>query len=232
MHILVYGADGATGRRIVRQALDRGHRVRASVLRHDRDAMQAADLEWTETDILNPGAPERDMADVDVVLNAVGIHAASRAAWSPPPLHSDGTRNILTAMRGAGVDRLITISASFVRTMARGPIWFELAARMALSTIVADMARMEGILREAGDIRWTAVRPGWLLDEGPSGDFEIFADVIPRHLIRTRTGDLAAFMLRCAEEDLHIRETPAIARAEPAEASGPRAVLAAMRRGS
>ncbi len=94
------------------------------------------------------------------------------------------------------MDRLVTISASFVETMARGPIWFQAAARLGLASIFAQMGEMEKILQATPWLRWTAIRPGWLLDEAASGDFEVFHDVIPEDLIRTRTGDLAAFMLR------------------------------------
>lgn len=112
--------------------------------------------------------------------------------------------------------------------MARGPIWFEVAARMGLKEVFDDMAAMEDYLRDQTDIAWTAVRPGWLLDEEKTADYRIFPAVIPEDLIRTRTGDLAHFMLACAEDGTHIHETPAIARPEPSEKSGPDAVLAEM----
>ncbi|MEM7489866.1 MAG: NAD(P)H-binding protein [Pseudomonadota bacterium] len=228
MHLLIYGADGATGGRLVHQALEAGHRVRASVHDIDSAMLEADRLEWVQSDVLDPETLTADMDGVDVVLNAVGIDAGPTTAVAPPPLHSQGTTNILAAMRAAGIDRFITISASFVETLSRGPIWFEAAARLGLKAIFDDMAEMERVLRAADDIRWTAVRPGWLLDEGPSGDFQVFDKVIPPDMIRTRTGDLAAFMLDCATEDLHLRGTPAIARPESPSKSGPDAVLREM----
>ncbi len=227
MHILILGANGATGSRLVTQALDRGHRVRAADVElvdgrttHDR-------LEWVECDILAPSGLDRALAGVEAVVDAVGINAGPGTVFSPPPLYSKGTTNVLAAMKDADVDRIVAISASFVETMSRGPIWFEAAARIGLASIFAQMAEMEEVLRASG-ARWTAVRPGWLLDEGPSGDYGVFDDVIPEDLIRTRTGDLADFMLRCVEEDIHIRATPAISRPEPAEKSGPDAVFREM----
>ncbi|MGB3408734.1 MAG: NAD(P)H-binding protein [Jannaschia sp.] len=226
MHSLIYGADGATGTRLVRQALDAGHTVRASVRKLDSPPLVAERLEWIESDVLGAVGLAQDMAGIDAVLNAVGIAASPQTAVSPPPLHSKGTRNIVEAMRETGVTRLVTISASFVETMARGPVWFELAARLGLHEIFDDMAKMEDFLREQDDIDWTAVRPGWLLDEAASGDYGVFENVIPKDLIRTRTGDLAHFILTCAQGGLHIRETPAIARPEPNTKSGPEAILA------
>lgn len=228
MHLLIYGADGATGGRIVSQALERGHRIRATYHAGEPPAMRHADLDWVQSDLMTREGLDADLDGVDAVLNAVGIDANPRTALHPPKLHTEGTHNLIEAMRAAGPDRLITISASFVETMARGPIWFRAAAELGLKSIFEQMADMERMLDVARDIRWTAVRPGWLLDEVPSGDYQVFDDVIPEDLIRTRTGDLADFMLRCAEKDLHVHGTPAIARPESARVSGPDAVLKEM----
>lgn len=225
MHILVYGADGKTGARLVDQALARGHRVRASCHSLSGSERKAEGLEWVATDLMDGDVPMGDMVGIDAVLNAVGIDAGPDTVINPPPLHTTGTRNILAAMRSANIDRLVTISASFVETMARGPIWFEAAARLGLASIFAQMGEMEKILQATPWLRWTAVRPGWLLDEDATGEAQVFDDVIPEDFIRTRTGDLAAFMLDCAENDQHLRATPAIARKEPADKSGPEAVL-------
>ncbi len=224
-HLLIYGADGATGGRLVELALSAGHRVRAAHLAGPEPSLTHERLEWTRSDILTPGGLAADLEGIDAVLNAVGIDAGPKTAVFPPKLHTEGTLNLILAMRKSGVDRLVTISASFVEERDRGPIWFRVAAKTGLRAIFEQMGDMERILRATETLRWTAVRPGWLLDEGPSDHAEVFADVIPPHLIRTRTGDLAAFMLRCVEEDLHIRETPAIAGPEPASKSGPDAVL-------
>ena len=227
-HLLIYGADGATGGRLVSQGLQRGHRIRASHHAPEAPATRHERLEWVQSDLMTRDGLDADLQGIDAVLNAVGIDAGPSTVFDPPELHTEGTANLIAAMRATGVDRLGTISASFVETMARGPIWFRVAAELGLKSIFDQMAEMERILQAAPDLRWTAVRPGWLLDEGPSGDYQVFPDVIPPDLIRTRTGDLADFMLRCAEDDLHIRETPAISRPEPDAVSGPDAVLKEM----
>ncbi|TFL20290.1 NAD-dependent epimerase/dehydratase family protein [Jannaschia formosa] len=220
----MFGADGATGRRLVEAALADGHRVRACC--HGRRlTRQHPDLECVEADLMTRSGLEAHLEGTDAVLNAVGIDAKPTTVMNPPKLYTQGTLNLILAMRAVGVDRLVTISASFVETRARGPIWFRAAAETGLRAIFEQMADMERILQATETLRWTAVRPGWLLDEGPSGDYRVFPNVIPENLIRTRTGDLAAFMLRCAVEDLHVRETPAIARPEAPSKSGPDAVL-------
>ncbi|MDB2407557.1 NAD(P)H-binding protein [Jannaschia sp.] len=224
MHLTIFGADGATGARLIEAGLEAGHTLRAVYLA-DRPERRDARLTWEQGDVLTRDGLEALVEGTDAVLNAVGIDAGPSTVVNPPPLHTQGTLNLLLAMRSVGVDRLVTISASFVETRARGPIWFRAAAETGLRAIFEQMGDMERILKATETLRWTAVRPGWLLDEGPSGDYRTFPEVIPEDLIRTRTGDLADFMLRCAVEDLHIRETPAIARREDPSKSGPDAVL-------
>ena len=131
----------------------------------------------------------------------------------------------LKAMRKTGVKRLIVISASFVASRDRGPIWFRAAAMPALDRVFRQMGDMERILRSTDDIDWTAVRPGWLLDGARTGDYTVTPDVIPRGLIRTRHADLADFMLTLAEGKGWNRQTPAIARKEPFSVSSPLALL-------
>ncbi|MEL6960916.1 MAG: NAD(P)H-binding protein [Pseudomonadota bacterium] len=225
LNLMVLAGDGATGAHLVEQASAAGHRVIATVHACDGSEPDFPNVKWVNVDLLKPDGLAAHLRGCDAVLNAVGIDAGPNTVLFPPPLHTEGTLNLITAMREADVTRLVTISASFVASMDRGPIWFRLAAKMGLRAIFREMAEMERLLRVTQDIEWTAVRPGWLLDEAAGGEITVTPDVIPPHLIRTRTGDLAAFMLRCVEDRLHIRETPAIAAPEPDSKSGPDAVL-------
>ena len=208
--ILVFGAEGATGREVVRQALERGHPVRASELAFHEpqppgvEAMPANVLE----DDLGPV-----VRGVDAVISCLGVPNDPRTLLSPPPLYTEGTRHIVEAMEAEGVRRLVVISASFVAAPDRGPFLFRTAVIAALSKVLDQMRGMEAMLR-ASPLDWTAVRPGWLMEAEASGDPWIGPDVIPEDLIRTRTGDLAALLLDCAAEDRWVRQTPAIARDE------------------
>ena len=112
-----------------------------------------------------------DMDGIDAVLNAVGIDAGPYTVVNPPPLHTDGTRNCSPRCEGASVDRLITISASFVETMSRGPIWFEAAARLGLASIFAQMGEMEKILQATPWLRWTRRAPRMVAGRGGVGRF-------------------------------------------------------------
>lgn len=222
--LAVFGAAGATGQHVVRQAVERGHLVRA------------IEPEWPGDPGLPEGATPRtanvlrdDLAPAlegcDAVVSAIGLGLSLRAVLRPPPVYTEGALHLIDAMNTLGIRRLIVVSASFVETRDRGPIWFRATSAMALERVFTQMAEMERILRASDDMDWTAVRPGWLMEGPLTADYTVTPDVIPRHLIRTRHADLAHFMLNCVETGEWIRAAPAIARAEPASASGPSALM-------
>ncbi|MBJ3762625.1 NAD(P)H-binding protein [Maribius pontilimi] len=222
--LAVFGATGATGAEVVRQAAARGHRVRAIEPGWPDDPGLPEGVETRVADVLTD-----DLSDViagcDVVISAIGLGLSPRTVLSPPPLYTEGALHMIDAMRAQGLSRLIVVSASFVETLDRGPHWFRATTGLALERVFTQMGEMERILRAAGDIDWTAVRPGWLMQGDLTADYTVTPDVIPQDLIRTRHADLAHFILHCAETGDWSRATPAIARAEPASATRPDTVL-------
>ncbi len=223
--ILVFGAGGTTGREIVARALDEGHVVHAAekdppagMPDHERLRLSIADVLRDDLAPLMEGA--------DTVISALGVGLTPQTTLDPPPLYSEGTLRIVEAMKGAGLRRLVVISASFVGGHRDLPLWFRAMALPALHQVITQMADMERILRASDAIDWTAVRPGWLLDAPHTGDYTVAENTIPRGMIRTRHADLADFMLRCATSADWLRAFPAIARREPLRESGPHALVA------
>lgn len=211
--ILIFGAEGATGREVVRQAVARGHPVRASDRAFQAPEALPSGVETVAADVLKDDL-RPVVADMDAVISCLGVPNDPRTLLDPPPLYTEGTRRIMEAMEAERVRRIVVISASFVAAQDRGPFLFRTAVIAALSKVLDQMREMEAMLR-ASPLDWTAVRPGWLMEAGPSGDAWVGPDVIPPDLIRTRTGDLAALLLDCAAKDDWLRATPAIARDEP-----------------
>ncbi len=230
LKLAVFGAAGDTGDQIVRQALQRGHDVRAVERAWDAPPPWAASVELAEADVLSADLAEA-VADRDAVISAIGLAPSPMTVVAPPPLYTEGVLRTIRAMQGAGVRRLAVVSASFVASRDRGPLWFRAAAQTALDRVFTQMGEMERILRAADRIDWTAARPGWLLDAPLTQDYTVTPDVIPPNMIRTRHADLAHFLLDCVETGDWIGGTPAIARSEPASASTPdKLIRAALRR--
>lgn len=221
--ILLFGATGDTGRHIVDQALDGGLDVRAAERDFPEDFREHDRLEKRHADLLDSGL-EKLMDGVDHVVSAVGLPRDPQTLINPPPLYTEGAVNIVSGMRKAGVKRLVVISAAFADPDATVPMWFKAATRP-LDRVFRQMAEMERVLRVCDDIDWTAVRPGWLLNRPHTGEFEVSVDDLPAGKLRTRRADLAQFMLDCATDGKHVRETPFIARKENATLETPPALI-------
>ncbi|MBV7266792.1 SDR family oxidoreductase [Erythrobacter ani] len=221
--ILLFGATGDTGRHVLDQALERGHSVRGAEREWPSDFCDHERFEQRKGDLI-----EGDLASLmdgaDCVISAVGLGRDPQTLINPPPLYTEGAVQIVKAMRKTGVSRLVTISAAFADPKATVPLWFK-AATAPLDRIFRQMGEMERVLRVCDDIDWTAVRPGWLLNRAHTGDFEVSLDDLPAGKLRTRRADLAQFMLDCALDDLHVRETPFIARKESIALETPPALI-------
>jgi len=115
------------------------------------------------------------------VLSALGPHTNRDAGIAAP-----GTAAIITAMRAAGVQRIVAISASPVATTPSpgrpvpprhdpgdGFVMRHIGERIAktlFGKIYPDLARMEDELRESG-LDWTVLRPPQLTDKPLTGTY-------------------------------------------------------------
>lgn len=74
MELTILGATGATGRELTRQALERGHRVRAIARHPDRiEGGERSDLIRVTGDVLDEPSISRALAGSAVVLSGLGI---------------------------------------------------------------------------------------------------------------------------------------------------------------
>src|SRR3982751_4970537 len=106
---LVTGASGFLGWHIARLLLERGRAVRALV----RTGSRVAELgvETVTGDLRDLASLERAVAGCDVVFHV----AADYRLWAKDPRdlyrsNVDGTRNLLTAARDAGIERVVYTS--------------------------------------------------------------------------------------------------------------------------
>ncbi|MEG3614112.1 SDR family NAD(P)-dependent oxidoreductase [Isoptericola haloaureus] len=115
--VLVTGASGFIAKHVVRELLDAGHTVRASVRSERRRAQVEAlfpgtGIEFVELDLTSDDGWDEALAGVDVL-----IHTASPFPAAPPRDPEDlvrpavdGTLRALRAARAAGVHRVVLTS--------------------------------------------------------------------------------------------------------------------------
>jgi dihydroflavonol-4-reductase len=106
---LITGASGFVGWHVARLVLERGHKVRALVRASSQ--IPELDLESVTGDLRDPASLARAVAGCGLVFHV----AADYRLWSRNPAelyqsNVDGTRNMLSAAKAAGVERFIYTS--------------------------------------------------------------------------------------------------------------------------
>lgn len=207
--LLVVGATGGTGRLLLAQALERGFEVTALVRNPSRMRVDHPRLTIVQGDVLDPASVETAMQGQDAVLSALG----HKRFFAPTRILSEGTRNILQAMKSHGVRRLVCITSLGIGDSAGrlGLLYTLFVIPVILPFYFWDKARQERIIA-ASDVDWVIVRPGVLTNGARRGRV--------RH--GTRTGgyfrsvsvaraDVAAFMLDQLESNTYLRAAPGVA---------------------
>ncbi|HEY3953754.1 MAG TPA: NAD(P)H-binding protein [Streptosporangiaceae bacterium] len=206
MRIVVFGANGPTGRQLTVQALAARHEV-VAVTRHPDQISPRDRLAVVGADVTNPAAVEAAVTGGDVVLSALGVPYTRK----PVSVYSAGTANIITAMEKHGVRRLIVTgtaavdpgyqsSDSVIFTRVMEPLFMRLPGR----TVYADNRRMEARIR-ASSLDWTIVRACWLFNAATVSDYQVIEGSI--HGMFTARADLAACLLAQLADGKYIRET-------------------------
>jgi uncharacterized protein YbjT (DUF2867 family) len=199
MDITVLGATGGTGRHVVTQALDAGHRVTAVVRDPARLAVPPQKgLTVATTRLDDRAAVLQAVADADAVVDALGVHTSG-----PTTFRADTARLVTSAMRDAGVRRLVVLSASGahsdgdsapVRLLVKPVLgWF-------LRHHFADMLAMEEVVRASG-LDWTIVLPPMLTDRPATGRIRRRVGGNVRGSYTMTRADLATAVLQAVTDD-------------------------------
>jgi NADH dehydrogenase len=157
MQILITGASGFLGRRLVQLALQQGHAVRALVRKTTPGFDMPAHL-LCHGDVTEPATLIKAVEGIDAV-----IHAAATTSETAPDealsrrTNVDGTRNLIDACKRAGVTRWVQISS-----LSANPHNTSVYGR---TKYAADEE-----VRRSG-LRWTILQPGTIFGPGGRGLF-------------------------------------------------------------
>ncbi|MGI5163526.1 NAD(P)-dependent oxidoreductase [Spirillospora sp. CA-253888] len=192
---MVFGATGGTGRQVVEQAVAAGHDV--TVVVRDPARVTARGVAAVTGDVLAPQSWRAAVAGHDVVLSCLG----STDRRHPTTVYSEGTANILNAMRDGGVRRVLCLSSAGLEIAPDTPPGQRLVTRFVIQRLYrhgyADMARMERLLA-AADLDWTVVRPPMLTDGPLTGDYRVAENGHVAKATSVSRADLAHYLLACA----------------------------------
>lgn len=202
---MILGASGATGQLVVSTALERGHEVTAVVRRRGSFEPRERLHEAIWTDLGDVRSLTGVIKGTDVVISALG-----GAAKGPTTICTEGIHSAVTAMRQAGVTRLLAISAHGVaethdRSLYSLAVWASVPGRM------HDKESMESMIT-GSDLAWTLVRPPALRNRSPTGRYRVGNDLQIRLWSSIGRADLAQFLVSEVEQPRFIHAFPKISR--------------------
>ena len=206
MKILVLGATGGIGQEIVRQAAERDHKVTAFVRAPERLKSIAARFGVIQGDALCSAELARAMEDHDAVLSGFGPRVPLRKT-DRTLLHRFGGA-LVEAMRKVGIRRAIVVSTAFLFKDSMIPPT-NLVGRLFFADRVADASEMESLLLQSG-LDWTIVRPPRLTHRPPSGSCRVREGHLPGFGFTISRADVAAFMIKAAENRTFIQKVVGI----------------------
>lgn len=205
MNILIVGATRGIGRQLLEQALASGHTVTALVRDPRRLAAQHERLRVVKGDILDPESVALAVAGQDAVCCTIGV----KAPWIPITVFSQGTGNLLQAMKKAGVRRLLCVTGIGAGDSKGhgGFLYDRIFYPLLLKAVYADKDRQEALIR-ASDVDWTIVRPGFLTNGPLTGNYKTPTDMTGVTAGRISRADVAHFMLKELASNRYVRQTP------------------------
>jgi putative NADH-flavin reductase len=210
MNLLVFGATGGTGRVLVAQALEQGHRVTVFARNPDAIETQHENLVVVQGDILDYASVERAVKGQDAVLSALGTRAIRRNTTI-----SDGTRNIITAMEKNGVKRLvfessISIGDSKPQQRQFGLLYKIIIFPLILRNMFRDKEIQERYIMQS-TLDWVIVRPAVLINGPRTGvyrnEFNAADTSVKAKISRA---DVADFMLKQLTDDTYVHKAPSL----------------------
>lgn len=208
MKIVVIGATGGVGRRLVELALEEEHEVTAAVRNPADLAEPHPRLRVVACDVYDAQAVERVVAGCDVVFVAVGTKDRGRTS-----LYSTAAYNVGRAARRQGAKRVIFLSNFGVSgETSRDPLTGLLLflVKRFLRNTLEDHRRAIEELRASG-VDWLAVRPLPLTDGEWTGRYRVLVEGVPDRARAISRADVADFMLKQATSHEYRNVAPSIA---------------------
>lgn len=207
VNVVVFGATGGVGRRLVELALAKSHRVTAAVRDPTKLSIRHHRLQIVTCDVLDEATIGPAMAGQDAVLCALGADKRG-----PTALYSSGARNIVQQMKAHAVRRIVFLSNfGVLDEKARGlrqALLLFLARRFLHHTLTDHRKAIDEIRRHAPE--WIISRPLPMSDGPAIGRYRVAIDGLPPKGTHISRADVADFMLRQLTHDGYLNTVPSV----------------------
>ena len=198
MKVLILGATGGSGLRLIDEARERGNEVTALVRSPEKLAKVSGKIEVVRGNLLNVGDLQHTMAGKDAVLSAFGP-GTLRAS----PLWEQFGTNLVQAMNRAGVRRLLLVSVALL--FPGLGVGGYLISHTILGNTRIGAAKMETPVRNS-DLDWTIVRPPRLTNAPRTGHYRVEENRLPHGGFTISRADQAVFLMDELERREYVRK--------------------------
>jgi putative NADH-flavin reductase len=207
MNIVLLGATGQLGQAILKQALEKGHSVKALVRNPAKLDLQHDCLEIVQADVLHDSSDRIAMllAGSDAVISAIGTGYSVKITT----IYSKGTQTIVEAMEKANIRRLVVVSSCGTDPEPTESWWYLWIVRRLLINVYIDMTRMEENIMRRDHLEWVIVRPSQLTNGAPK-PYRVNLRHCPEGGYQISRADVAGFMLQQLHANTYLRQTPAL----------------------
>lgn len=192
--IVVFGATGRVGRKLVAGGIARGHEVTAAARHPERMRVLTGAPRLVVCDVMDA----RQVAAAAARQDAVLVATRARLGLAPGHLHTRGMANVIAAMQDSAVRRLVCLSAAGTHDDADPnlPLLFTRVVRpLFLAPTWRELREMEALVERSG-LDWTVVHVARLTNGPALGVYRVGAGhSIPEGSSIARA-DVADFMLK------------------------------------
>jgi len=207
MKVIVFGSTGTVGKHLIEQSLEKGHKVTA-FCRNANDLVEFAhpNLSFAEGDVFNKNDVIQSVEGQEIVIIALGSGKSRKSV-----VRSQGTKNIIEAMKTNGVKRLICQT-----TLGAGDsngnlnfFWKHIMFGWFLKHFL-DHELQERYVSNSG-LDWTIIRPAAFTDGTKTGKYQHGFSATDKSVsLKISRADVADFILKQVADQSYHHQTPGL----------------------
>ena len=204
--IALFGVTGQTGQLFLRAALAGGYQVKALVRDANKLTQKSARLTVIEGDVLNSADVYKTVEGTDIVVSLFG-HVKGSPEW----LQTNGTKNIVAAMKTHNVGRIISLSGGGLPFPEKdkpklADYVIRTIMKVAVPKVLNDAVAHHEVLVASG-LKWVIVRGPRLTNDARKGQYRV-GWVGVNASTKISRADLADFILTQVEDETFDRQMP------------------------
>ena len=208
MKVVIFGSTGTIGKHLVEQSLEQGHQVLAFCRNAEKlNLFTNPNLKIKEGDVFNPEDVSSAIKNQEIVIVALGSGKSRKSV-----VRSEGTKNIITAMKSNGVNRLICQSTlgTYESNQNLNFFWKYMMFGWYLKQIFLDHELQERYVQNS-DLNWTIVRPGAFTDGEKTENYKHGFSANTKSLkLKISRADVADFILKQVADTHYLYKTPGL----------------------